>query len=414
MHLGPFDAEPTTSRAEGDRGAPFSPTSLDLLIDRVHRSVPTLIRASDRLLTAGTAALAVIDVGVWATDAVVVTGRHSISLAALVPLLGAFAVVAVATRPRRPALALTALAATGIGLTIATWAVGNTSLPPSFAALFALALLTTRVLRREPGRVALLLAMTACLAVAAESLRPMVPTAAYLLVLCEGAFAVAVGAGVYLRWSDWRRVASEAAARIDERLQIARELHDMVGHHVTGMVVRAQAARHVSMDRSDVAVAALESIEAAGIDAMDAMHRMVGSLRAGPTAPGGSWDDVDQLIATAVDQGYPVRSEIHPDIRSTAPELVPSVHRIIAESLTNVRRHARGVQRIEVAVRRRANQLVITVQDDGEDAVPPGRDSFGVVGMRERTASLGGSLVAGPVPGGGWLVRAELPVERPR
>lgn len=91
----------------------------------------------------------------------------------------------------------------------------------------------------------------------------MVPTAAYLLVLCEGSFAVAVaiGVGVYLRWSDWRQVAADESARTGERLQVAHELHDMLGHHVTGMVVRAQAARHVSILKDDVAVAALESIE---------------------------------------------------------------------------------------------------------------------------------------------------------
>lgn len=88
------------------------------------------------------------------------------------------------------------------------------------------------------------------------------------------------------------------------------------------------------------------------------------------SAPGGSWDDVDVLIATAVDQGAPVRPIIDPDIRGTAPDLVPSVHRIIAESLTNVSRHVRGVSDIEVAVRLRTDRLVVIVQYDGEDASP--------------------------------------------
>jgi signal transduction histidine kinase len=116
----------------------------------------------------------------------------------------------------------------------------------------------------------------------------------------------------------------------------------------------------------------------------------------------------------AVAQGDPVRARIDPEVRGAAPALVPSVLRIIAESLTNVRRHAREVGRIEVDVLRRAGRLVVSVHDDGAAAAPPGHDTFGIVGMRERTASLGGSLFAGPAPVGGWLVRAELPLEHHR
>ena len=153
----------------------------------------------------------------------------------------------------------------------------------------------------------------------------MVSAAAYLLVVCEGAFSVAVGVGVYLRWSDWRRVMAEEAARTHERLEIARELHDMVGHYVTGIVVRAQAARHVAERQPAAAAATLQSIETARADAMIAMRHMVGGLRhsipTSPTSSGAVWDDIDQLVTNAVAAGEPVHATIDPNLRGTALSL---------------------------------------------------------------------------------------------
>lgn len=395
--------------------APFAPSALDRLVDRVQRATPLLARTSDVVLIVVAALLTVVDLAVWITDPVIQNGRLSISLAFLVPTLGAVATIAVARRPRHLAAALLMLATASLVLTIGTSVVGA-SLPPSLAALFALALLTTGALRRAPGRKAVVLAAFAAVAIAAEAMRPMVDTAGYLLVVCESAFAVAVGVGVYLRWSDWRRVVAADAARTEERLEIAREMHDLVGHCVTGIVVQAQAARHVAGSQPAAAAVALEQIELAGTDALAAMRRMVGSLRDdSPTAPPGTWDEVDRLIARAVERGEPVIATIDPGLRADAPTaLVPSVHRIIAESLTNVRRHGRAVSLIEIGVHPSDDRLVVTVHDDGSAAPPPGQETYGIVGMRERAASLGGSLVAGPDPLGGWLVRAELPLAAPR
>ncbi|MEO6628014.1 MAG: histidine kinase [Aquihabitans sp.] len=408
--------EPSTLHSGGSRPAQLAATSLDRMLDRAHRAAPQLSRASDMLLVGVCALLAFADVAVWATDPVVDTGRLSISIAALVPCLGVLATITLALRRRHLAAALVTLASSGIVLTVASWTV-STSLPPSFAALFALAVMASVALRRQPSRSAIALAVLAALAVAAESLRPMVSTAAYLLVLFEGAFAVAGGVGVYLRWSDWRRVAAADAARADERLDIAREMHDMVGHYVTAMVVQAQAARHVAEHQPAAATVALERIESAGTAALAAMHRMVGGLRNdSPTAPIGTWDDIDRMIADAVAQGLPVRFTIDEGVRGTAGALalLPSVHRIIAESLTNVRRHGHGVTCIHVAVTQCGDHLVTTVHNDGAAAQPPGSDTFGIVGMSERATSLGGSLSAGPAPDGGWIVRADLPVRYPR
>ncbi len=406
--------ETSAHPADGSRPVPLAPTSLDRMLDRAQRVTPQLTRVSDLLLVGVAALLTLVDIAIWVTDPVVDTGRLSVSIAFLVPILGALATVALALRRRHLGLALVTLAVASVALTVAGWTVG-TGLPPSFAALFALALLTSSALRREPGGHAVVLATLAAIAVAAESVRPRVSTAAYLLVLCEGAFVIAVGLGVYLRWSDWRRVAAEDAARADERLEIAREVHDMVGHYVTAMVVQAQAARHIAEHQPHAAAAALESIESAGIDAMVAMRRMVGGLRQdAPTTPTGTWDDIDHLVADAVAQGEAVRATIEADVRDLAPTLAPSVHRIIAESLTNVRRHATEVTLVDVSVVRRRDQLVVSVRDDGRALVPTRHDTFGLVGMSERAASLGGSLSAGPAPGGGWVVHAELPITPPR
>ena len=215
------------------------------VMHRMQQAAPTLTRASDLTLIGVAGLFAVVDVVIWATDPVVDTGRLTLSIAFLVPCLGALAMVAVAIRRRRLKLALLVVAGAGILLTLNSWTIG-TSLPPSFTALFALVLLTIGVSRYAPLRTAVLLTIVAAVAVAAEALRPMVAAAAYLLVVSQAAFTFAVGVGVYLRWSDWRRVAVAEAARSDEHVEIARELHDMVGHYVSGIVVQAQAARHVA------------------------------------------------------------------------------------------------------------------------------------------------------------------------
>jgi signal transduction histidine kinase len=392
----------------------FAPTALDQLLDRTQRAAPQLSRASDIAVVGTTCALTFVDGLVWATDPVVDTGRLSTSLAFLVPFLGALATVAVTLRRRHLRAALAVLAAASVALSVASWVIG-TSLPPSLAALFALALLTTIALRREPGRTAVVLTAVAGLAVAAEALRPMVASAGYLLVACEIAFAAAVGVGIYLRWTDWRRMAAAQAARADERVEIAREVHDMVGHHVTAMVVQAQAAQHVAGRQPGAAAAALGRIEATGNEALASMHQLVGGLRTDvSTAPTGTWDDVDRLIDDARAHGQPVRASIDSEAPRVAPALAPSVHRLISESLTNIRRHARRVTRVDIIVAVAPESLLVTVSDDGDETGATVNGGFGIVGMQERAVALGGTLIAGPAPTGGWTVYAELPIERNR
>jgi signal transduction histidine kinase len=303
---------------------------------------------------------------------------------------------------------------------------------PSFATLFALALLTARALRVEPTATAVGCVVFGAVAVAAEAVRPMEngPVSFVLVVLFEACFGLAVAGGAYVRWVDWRRTAAAESARQDERLEIARELHDLVGHYVTGIIVQAQAARHVAPQHPEAAVEALERIELAGGQAMASMRRMVGGLRDdSPTAPGASWDDIRTVVETAAADGMPVRLQVDPDVLGTSGDLALSAHRIVFESLTNVRRHAREVTRVDVELRTdrstgsngsslrssgsrsSSGRLVVSVSDDGLPATITAQDTFGLVGMHERAEALGGSLYAGPGPSGGWLVRAELPMD---
>src|SRR5690606_8439468 len=161
------------------------------------------------------------------------------------------------------------LSALSITLSLSVIAIGDSTLP-SLAVLFALALLTAHTLRIEPGGVAVLASAFAGIAVALEPIRVGGAAIVFVVVLGLGCFGIAVLSGLYLRWSDLRRVLGEQSARQDERLEIARELHDLVGHYVTGMVVQAQAGRHVAAQNPAAAVDALERIEVAGADAMTA------------------------------------------------------------------------------------------------------------------------------------------------
>jgi signal transduction histidine kinase len=241
-----------------------------------------------------------------------------------------------------------------------------------------------------------------------------------LVALCALGFLLALTAGGYLRWLDWQRDQAAATARRDERLDLARELHDLVAHYVTGIVVQAQAAQMVAEQRPEAARAALAGIEQAGAEALRAMRQLVGSLRSPDgaalvEAPAGS-TGLDELVAQSNAAGLPARLRLHGVPSAGLSEALPpavaaSVHRIVQESLTNVRRHGVEVTAVDDDLVRYDDRVEIVVRDDGRGAARPVHGGgFGLVGMSERTRALGGSLDAGPLPEGGWQVRARLPL----
>ncbi|MDL5155224.1 sensor histidine kinase [Actinomycetospora termitidis] len=225
--------------------------------------------------------------------------------------------------------------------------------------------------------------------------------------------------GVVLRSLDTaRRTADLARIRAEERLRVARELHDVIGNHVTGMTMYAQvaAADEAVPERARELLAA---IEATGGDALAAMRRMVGALRSDDGV-----GDLDAMppsattLAGALEEAAAstrgAAVEVDPAVVDPPPDLVATVHRVAVEALTNVRRHAPGATTVRIAVDvPDPGRLAVEVVNDGHTGTrsgPPAPGSgYGLVGLRERLDAVGGTLEAGPVGGGRWRVRAELP-----
>jgi signal transduction histidine kinase len=238
---------------------------------------------------------------------------------------------------------------------------------------------------------------------------------------------VSVAAGVYFRARDRERnqtvKAAVTSAQQGERMALARELHDVVAHHVTGIVVQAQAALLVAEKNPEVAVPALEKIERSGTEALKAMRTLVGSLRDGTAAwTAGNTDMADQATTDLAGDlnglaenfpGPPVHLEL--DLPDELPhEVGRSVLRLVQESLTNVGKHAPDATVVRVLVAKTPSEtLHVRVTDDGSQRpVDPagGSGGYGLVGMRERVELLGGRFDAGPSGYVGWSVEAWLPL----
>ncbi|GAB3209476.1 sensor histidine kinase [Marinactinospora thermotolerans] len=221
--------------------------------------------------------------------------------------------------------------------------------------------------------------------------------------------------GLYLRWRVERRRWQVERVRQEERDTLARDLHDVVAHHVTGIVVQAQALRYV--DDPHLARAALPDIERAGLDALEAMQRLVTALRGGHPVSADLPDAAEGLRSLRRPGGG---SRARVEVRITGdPGLLPrevasAVVRMAQEALTNADRHAHGAGLITVVLDVTADRARLEVRDDGRGGpVGPGSGGYGLVGMAERAALLGGSLDAGPAPEGtGWRVVAVLPTGR--
>lgn len=236
------------------------------------------------------------------------------------------------------------------------------------------------------------------------------------------AMAVAVGAWALGEVARNRRVAIGQEARravSEEQARIARELHDVIAHSVSVIVVQASAASDVFDKRPDQARIALRSIEQAGRDALGELRRLLGAVRPGaegdPTAPQPRLDGLDELAEAPRAGGLEVFVRREGPASSLPAGLELSAYRIVQEALTNTLRHARAT-RAEVTVRYGSEAVEVDVRDDGR-AMPGDEESgggHGLVGMRERVSLLGGTLDAGPLPLGGYRVHARLPLESTR
>ncbi|MEV4657015.1 histidine kinase [Micromonospora sp. NPDC049301] len=232
----------------------------------------------------------------------------------------------------------------------------------------------------------------------------------------------AVGAaagGVYLRVVAARRDRTIALVRAEQRAEFARDLHDFIAHHVTGIVVQAQGARFVAEQDPQRVIAALEQIERAGAETMAAMRRMVGVLRnpdAPPDAPLAPLAGVADLAPLLEGLNGTTRAQarlhVDGDLDGLPVEVSTSAYRVVMEGLTNSRQHAPDARFVDVAVRRTPDWLVVRVVDDGASPpTPPAQGhGFGLIGLTERVRALGGTITAGPGVAGGWVLDAALPL----
>ena len=210
----------------------------------------------------------------------------------------------------------------------------------------------------------------------------------------------------------------EAAARIavaEERARIARELHDIVAHAVSVMVLQVGAVRHNLPQTHEEDRDALGHVELAGRTALAEMRRLLGAMRRDGDGvelePQPGLDGLDSLVEDVGRTGLPVRLHVDGDPFPLPRAIDLSAYRIVQEGLTNTLKHARASQ-ADVTVRYRPDELEVEVADDGAGAATSDGLGHGLVGMRERVKIYGGVMNAGTAPEGGFILRARLPLDR--
>lgn len=282
---------------------------------------------------------------------------------------------------------------------------------PGIAASLGLFVLVGSAVRALPvRRAAVVAAGGLAVAAGAMSSHPAVSNA-----LGTG-WGAAIGIGLSLRIMDARRLAVIEAVRRGERLELAKELHDSAAHHITGVVLQAQGARIAARRNTGALDATLEGIETAGTDALTAMRQVIGLLRNGEDASGLApaperLTDLVDRFAAHVPAARLVLPDGPPD-PTWPPEVTTTIHRVAAEALTNIKRHAADARQVTVTLAHGRRAITVEITDDASPAGSPWfphGGGYGLLGMRERVEALGGTLVAGPRPGAGWSVLATLP-----
>jgi signal transduction histidine kinase len=212
-----------------------------------------------------------------------------------------------------------------------------------------------------------------------------------------------------------RLEAERLLAVAEERARIARELHDVIAHSVSVMVVQAEAAQEVLKQSPQRAIEPLQAVQDTGRQAMVEMSRLVGLLREHGEeiglAPQPGLGDLEALLSHVRDAGLPVELRIEGQPRQLPLGVDLSAYRVVQEALTNALKHA-GPAHAEVTVRYGRDELELEVCDDGPGTGNGHVGGHGLVGMRERVSVFGGELHAGRRPEGGFAVRARLPLDK--
>ena len=224
--------------------------------------------------------------------------------------------------------------------------------------------------------------------------------AVYSIAVIAAAWALAWSLRVRRRHATQLAKLHTARAIAEERLRIARDVHDIVGHNLSLIAMKAAVANHLGTERED----ALRMIEQVSRTALDDVRMVLEDLRADP----GSMVDLDGLVEQTRAAGVDITID-QGDLSSVPVGVRASMYQILRESLTNVRRHARATHcRVTVTVA--SGALTLAVVDDGAGPGNASPSGHGLLGIRERVAMYGGSLSAGPEPAGGFAVRATLPL----
>jgi signal transduction histidine kinase len=404
-HTGPDDAEeqPHTEHTEQMQYADHA--------DHTDHAEPPWTR-NDALVTGGACAMNLLSY-VFFDDP---DGRYAVSVSGF--LLVAAAALPLLARRRHPVAALAAVLALDATATLVV------PLPSHFGAVLLVALYS--VARACSGRVT---AVASCVAVATVTLTLLIQHGGRIPQWQDALFTplttlIVVGTALAVnRWqqevaANRRLLADRAVA--DERRRIARELHDIVAHHITTMQLMAGGAR-ANLARPEVARDALVTLESSGRLALSEMRQLLDVLRAGdepedaPAQPQPGAGDLERLVAESRLAGLPTEFDVHGVRRPLPPTVGLTVFRIVQEALTNSRKYAGPAARASVQLTYGQDRITVEVRDDGGGTPPPddvpARESggYGLIGMRERVALHGGTLTVGPCTDGGFAVLADLP-----
>ncbi|WP_459248786.1 sensor histidine kinase [Streptomyces youssoufiensis] len=333
-----------------------------------------------------------------------------------VPVTGCLLMVASAVpllvRRRAPLLTLAVMLLFGLALNL------SVSVPQHFNATTAVALFTVARSQR-PAVTAVAAPVTVALTLVTRHTWPL-PTLVDTLSNAASGVLVLISAAVLNRWQREQAAKRQMLtdrALADERRRIARELHDIVAHHITTMQLMAGGAR-ANLDRNpEVAREALVTLEGSGRMALREMRQLLDVLRAGdevedePTAPQPGVGDLERIVADSCRAGLPAVLDTRGTERPLPPSVGLTVFRIVQEALTNARKYA-GQARASVRLTYEPDAVAVEVTDDGEGVGTrhPTGSGYGLVGMRERVGLHGGTLETGPRDEGGFRVAARLPL----
>jgi signal transduction histidine kinase len=342
------------------------------------------------------------------------TGHHLRDGVAVTAAAIACAALAVRRRWPYPVLLISTVAAEAYLARVAGGG-GTLILAAPLIALYTVAESANR--RRSLLVAGMLVLMIGALHTALKSGRWLGPENLALAAL--GGLAVAAGEASRNRRAYLAEALLRTQERVtEERLRIARDLHDSVGHHLALINVQAGVAGHVLTDQPTPVRQTLEQIRQSSRSALDELRDAVGLLRrpdepAAPVEPAVGLAGLDELLAGFERTGLRIDCRRDGDRRALPPATDVVAYRVVQESLTNVRKHA-GPVAVRLRLRHEPAVLTVEVENDGPAATrTAGPDAHGLIGMRERVVALGGSLRAGPRPAGGFRVSARLPTGRP-